>query len=168
MDISRNLIENQLTLTYLSNPQYVGNLKKNEKIGPDKYEQRFYRKRILSLHKEMLKGAVPDINIKRIHDNYVFSLINYFKMIDKKDILQEEYSELKTENRKANDNFNVDSVNNLLIEQNIKNPTLDNFVKKIKLVEDPSPPKQKNINLKADKLRNKGIKLKKSKKENVT
>ena len=67
----------------------------------------------------MLKGAVPDINIKRIHDNYVSSLINYFKMIDKKDILQEEYSELKTENRKANDNFNVDSVNNLLMEQNL-------------------------------------------------
>tara|TARA_B100001094_G_C17972927_1_gene691252 strand:+ start:286 stop:792 length:507 start_codon:yes stop_codon:yes gene_type:complete len=168
MDISRNSVENQLTLTFLSNPQYHLNLKRNEMIGPDEHEQKFYRRRVLSLHKDMLRGAVPDKNIKHIHDNYVSNLINYFKMIDKKDILQEEYNNLSVENVGICKNYDVSNANILLMDQNTKPQTLDKFVKKIKLVQDSVPPQQKKINLKADKLRNKGIKIKKPKKENVT
>tara|TARA_Y100000389_G_scaffold204569_1_gene258037 strand:- start:7385 stop:7891 length:507 start_codon:yes stop_codon:yes gene_type:complete len=168
MDTSSNSVENQLTLTFLSNPQYHSNLKRNEMIGPDKHEQKFYRRRVLSLHKDMLRGAVPDKNIKQIHDNYVSNLINYFKMVDKKDILQEEYNDLSIENEGICKDFDVSNANNLLMDHNAKKSTLDKFVKSIKLVEDPVPPQQKKINLKADKLRNKGIKIKKPKKENVT
>ena len=46
--------------------------------------------------------------------------------------------------------------------------TLDNFVtsKKV-IITTPNPPKQKNINLKDKKLRTKGVKKKKEKKDNL-
>ena len=75
----------------------------------------------------MLRGSVPDKNIKQIHDNYVYSLINYFKMIDKKDILQEEYNNLVTESTNIDKNYDIKKADSLLMEEKI--PTLDNFVK---------------------------------------
>ena len=158
--------ENNATLTYLSNPLYQTNIDKQTLILPDKEEQRFYRKRILSLHKDMLRGITPNKEIKQIHDNYVFALINYFKMIDKKDILQEEYDNLEIKSKEKNKEFDIKKADSLLMEEQI--PTLDKFVKCIKYNNDPIPPKQKKINLKTDKLRTKGVKKKKSQKENVT
>ena len=123
MDTSNNSIENQLTLTFLSNPLYHSNLKKHEKIGPDKLEQKFYRKRILSLHKDMLRGAIPNKDVKRIHDNYVSCLINYFKMIDKKHILQEEYNDLNVQKKNQNDCNNVDCISdaNTVLMEHLEN-----------------------------------------------
>ena len=170
MDTSSNSIENQLTLTFLSNPLYHVNLKKHEKIGPDKQELKFYRKRILSLHKDMLRGIMPNKNIKNIHDNYVNCLINYFKMVDKKDILQEEYNELQFD-MSNNSSYNENSIkdaNTVLMDHIEKQPTLDKFVKKIKYIQEPLPPRQKKLNLKTENLKTKGVKTKKSKKENVT
>ena len=166
MEPSSSSFENKATLAFLSNPLYQSNIDKQKQIVPDKEEQRFYRKRILALHKDMLRGAVPDKNIKQIHDNYVFSLINYFKMIDKKDILQEEYNNLVIESTNIDKNYDIKKADSLLMEE--QTPTLDNFVKSIKFKDELVPPKQKNINLKMDKLRTKGLKKKDFKKENVT
>ena len=162
---SESSFENKATLAYLSNPLYQMSIEKQNQDVPNKEEQKFYRKRILSLHKDMLRGIMPNKDIKQIHDNYVFTLINYFKMIDKKDILQEEYDNLEIKSKEKNENFDIKKADTLLMEEQI--PTLDKFVKCIKYKDEPIPPKQKNINLKTDKLRTKGIKKKKSKKENI-
>ena len=162
---SESSFENKATLAFLSNPLYQMSIEKQNQDVPNKEEQKFYRKRILSLHKDMLRGIMPNKDIKQIHDNYVFTLINYFKMIDKKDILQEEYDNLEIKSKEKNENFDIKKADTLLMEEQI--PTLDKFVKCIKYKDEPIPPKQKNINLKTDKLRTKGIKKKKSKKENI-
>ena len=166
MEPSQSSFENKATLAFLSNPLYQSNIDKQNQIMPDKIEQKFYRKRILSLHKDMLRGAIPNETIKYMHDNYVLSIINYFKMIDKKDILQEEYDNLIIESKDTNNDFDIKRADTLLMEEQI--PTLDKFVKSIKFKDDPIPPKQKNINLKTDKFRTKGVKYKKSKKENIS
>ena len=89
-----------ITLEFLTNPLYhniihskSGLLNKN-KIN--KQDVKFYRKRIYALSKDLLKGDCPNESLKKIHDDYVNAAINYLKMIDTKDIIQEQYKNEKT------------------------------------------------------------------------
>ena len=96
-----NSIEHTSILEYLTNPAYYSTLNKNNKANSikatndnnkNKEDTRFYRKRIIALTKEMLKGAIPSVRIKEAHDDYVNILVNYFKLVDKTDIIQDQYS----------------------------------------------------------------------------
>jgi len=82
------------SLMYLTNPLYQGILKqKNQpKAETKKADIKFYRKRISALTKDMLKGDIPDNTfIKTLYETYVNGLVNYFKMIDTNDIIQQQY-----------------------------------------------------------------------------
>ena len=84
------------SLTYLTNPLYQQILKqqkeKENKVTTNKSDIKFYRKRITSLTKDMLKGDIPENTyIKHIYETYVNELIKYFKMIDTSDIIQKQY-----------------------------------------------------------------------------
>ena len=96
-----NSIEHTSILEYLTNPAYYSTLNKNNKANSikatndnnkNKEDTRFYRKRIIALTKEMLKGAIPSVRIKEAHDDYINILVNYFKLVDKTDIIQDQYS----------------------------------------------------------------------------
>jgi len=92
-----NSIEHTSILEYLTNPSYYSILNKNNKANTiketnTKEDVRFYRKRIIALTKEMLKGDIPSNGIKEAHDDYVNILIKYFKIVDKTDIIQDQYS----------------------------------------------------------------------------
>jgi hypothetical protein len=92
-----NSIEHTSILEYLTNPSYYSILNKNNKVNTIKAtntreDVRFYRKRIIALTKEMLKGDIPSRGIKEAHDDYVNILIKYFKIVDKTDIIQDQYS----------------------------------------------------------------------------
>jgi hypothetical protein len=84
-----------ITLEFLTNPLYhnmlhsKSGLINNRKIN--KQDIKFYRKRIYALSKDLLKGDSPNESLKKIHDDYVNAAINYLKMIDTKDIIQEQY-----------------------------------------------------------------------------
>jgi hypothetical protein len=88
------------TIEYLINPLYHHILKKtkqNENIdekNKNKEAIKFYRKRITALIKDMLKdpNIKPTSGIKEMHDEYVNCLITYFKMLDRTDILQNQYA----------------------------------------------------------------------------
>ena len=96
----------QASLLYLTNPLYQQIIKqqKENKATTSKSDIKFYRKRITSLTKDMLKGDIPDnIYIKHIYETYVNELIKYFKMIDTRDIIQKQYDdEAKIENNSDN------------------------------------------------------------------
>ena len=90
-----NSIEHTSILEYLTNPAYFSIINKNNKsnttLTNNKEDVRFYRKRIIALTKDMLKGIIPSTGLKEIHDDYVKSLITYFKIVDKTDIIQDQY-----------------------------------------------------------------------------
>jgi len=82
------------SLTYLTNPLYQQIIKQQKEIkaASNKSDIKFYRKRISSLTKDMLKGEIPNNDyIKHVYDAYVNGLIKYFKMLDTTDIIQKQY-----------------------------------------------------------------------------
>jgi len=154
---------NKVTLEYLLNPYLYEKIsKKNINLDEELLNEiLFYRKRITHLTKEMSKGNYINDNFKKLFFNYSATLIYYFKQIDEKDILQEEYEnlELNKPGKEIHKEYNAEE-NNLLIKKTQEINNLDNFVKKINI----SPavekilPKQRNPNIKNPDLKKKGIK----------
>ena len=100
----------------------------------------------------------------------VNSAIHYFKTIDNNDLIQSEYNDLETPNDNCSYNLPDVSLNTTNVEadkllmRSIKNDiyTLDKYVTKtiIKKNDETIMPKQKEINLKDEKLKIKGLKKK--------
>ena len=173
-----------ITLEYLTNPLYQCELmrtNKNEHVEcVSKADLKFYRKRINSLSRELLRGKMCDDllhkDVKDAHDEFVRVAINYLKMKDTADILQDEYKQTdidedsisKTTSTETNQ-FDICNANNLLFTKSEKVSTLDNFVtnKVVKVAEVKKHPQRRNVNLRSDDLRNKGLKKKKSKQNSV-
>ena len=180
---------NQVTLECLMNKdtykKYVATKKKSV---VNKKDQKFYRRRILSLTKELLypeettattpittttsaatKTTINDPNILGLFQIYSKACIEYFKTLDKNDIIQEDYSTLTTTG--THEMSPEDIKTQAEIDQQfmrsirVKEPTtLDKFVKRSTTApkEDPILPKQKDINLRDPALKNKGIRKKKN------
>jgi hypothetical protein len=180
---------NQVTLDCLLNKQqYEKYVKKNISKKMDRKEIQFYRKRIINLTKTFLytnndvDGLLPDV--KYAFDNYIKACIHSFKVSDNNDIIQSEFDSinvidptLENENEENEKNENEEEnkkeetnneINTLFARSTIKiiNPTLDNFItiRNTKVKEEVILPKQKDINLTDENLKNKGI----SKKKNIT
>ena len=110
-----------ITLEFLTNPLYhnminsKSGLIKNNKIN--KQDIKFYRKRIYALSKDLLKGDSPNESLKKIHDDYVNAAIIYLKMIDTKDIIQEQYKVDSSSNEighnEIGDNEILPDINNI-------------------------------------------------------
>lgn len=154
---------NKITLEYLLNPNML--VKKNQSLLDTNLEKdiKFYRKRITQLTKDMTKYNYPNNHLKNIFENYASELIYYFKQQDIKDIYQEEYYDLSLNTTKDNNSKleeDIESINNMLINNNDQIPNLENFVKKITVnkSENHIIPQKKNINIKDPKLRTKGVK----------
>jgi hypothetical protein len=182
-----NFNHNIASLTYLTNPLYQKILKKKSQKDTDKESDtsksdiKFYRKRISSLTKEMLKGDIPDNTLlKSIYETYVNGLIKYFKIMDTTDIIQKQYDN-DNNNDNDNDNDNIDNDNdNVESELNLKEinmssllkpynvNTLDNFVVKQQNETNDTKiiPIILEVDLKEPSLKRKGIKDK-DKKEKV-
>jgi hypothetical protein len=84
------------SLTFFTNPAYYSILQRKKlcNIKDNSAEIKFYRKRIIALFKDMLKGEEEPVNkeIKEIHTLFVNSAIRYFEVTDKKDIVQGQHS----------------------------------------------------------------------------
>ena len=176
MDISNNI--DLITLECLTNPGFYDkyNLKKNNINKISKADRKFYKKRIINETKKMLRNDFDTPALKQIFNEYVISLVDYFKIVDKRDILQEDYKNYPTQDKEFYDNVldeildisdnNLISPNELLFNNanETKKITLDNFVVKHNpLKENIIYPEQKEINLKESSLKTKGIKPKKIK-----
>jgi hypothetical protein len=166
----------QITLECLMNKEqynkYLGN-KINKMIENNKHDKRFYRKRILQLAKDMLINTPEDTlpsDVIFAFENFVKMCIPYFKIVDKTDIIQNEYDTVDLLNIVSNtdsegtDTYNVELSNKLMMRSiKMEKNTLDKFVKFKTLTKEPMIiPVQKEINLKDPSLRNKGIVKKKN------
>jgi hypothetical protein len=176
--MSENIIT-QITLDCLINKdiyEKMQHLKKDKNVN--KKDKKFYRKRILNLTRELLLKKDDDYSeinpdIKYSFDNYIKTCIQYFKIIDNNDIIQEEYKDfsqgfdIQCHDNTDVGNNNYDKEKDKLFMRSIKMPNgLEKFVKitTTKKPEEIILPKIKEIDLQEPNLRNKGI----QKKENIT
>jgi hypothetical protein len=144
----------------------------NKKIN--KKDKRFYRRRILNLTKELLSKEDSEIvvspDIKYAFDNLVKTCVHYFKILDRNDIIQEDYNEFDDEIKEEKEISETEKFlkeeNEKLLMRSVKmsNNSLDNFIKikMTKSVEEIIIPQQKEINLKDPILKIKGINKKKN------
>tara|TARA_B100000767_G_scaffold273948_1_gene305549 strand:- start:932 stop:1543 length:612 start_codon:yes stop_codon:yes gene_type:complete len=163
-----------ITLGFLLNPSYQNEIfqKKIRKEPVDKTDLKFYRKRISALSRDMMSGKVENTNVKEAYDEYLKAAIYYFKTVDKSDILQGDYVLDHSQNGKndSNDltNFSIYDVNNGLFnidENKVCHPTLDNFVtrEQVKNIEPANHPQTRDVNLKTNDLRYKGLRKRNNK-----
>ena len=100
MDLSGN---KQIDFLYLTNPyildKYNRTCTEKTKIVTDE-DIKFYRKRILLVTKNYLRGETLTNEITGAFDSYAEQLIKHFKFIDKTDMVQKEY---KNANYKKNE-----------------------------------------------------------------
>jgi hypothetical protein len=167
---------NQVSLDYLINTkQYKIHLTNTMNKKINKKDKKFYRRRIQSLTKELLskeeeEEIVISPDVKYAFDNFIKTCIHYFKILDRNDIIQEDYNELDGEIKA---NVEISESSQILKEENEKllmrsvkmsNHSLDNFIKikMTKKTEDLIIPQQKEINLKDPVLKNKGVIKKKN------
>ncbi len=171
MDASANKYTDNVTLTFLANPIYHRDVTRvaADNLAMNKKERKFYRKRLLALNRELLKGtAEVEKSLQKAHDGFVRAAIHHFKMVDKKDILQKDYPpDEEEEDGPADMDFDMMEANASIMRTVEPHPTLDNFVttKTVKMDTGPPPPKRREINLKSEELRTKGVKPKKNKKK---
>lgn len=176
MDISNNI--DLITLECLTNPGFYDkyNLKKNNPTKISKADRKFYKKRIINETKKMLRNDFDTPALKEIFNEYVISLVDYFKIVDKRDILQEDYKNNPPQDKEYYDNvldeildISDNNLNNLISPDQLlfktanetKKITLDNFVVKYNPPkENIIYPEQKEINLKEPSLKTKGLKTK--------
>ena len=175
---SSESIINQITLDCLLNKsQYERYLQRNLIKNINKNDKKFYRKRIINLTKELYteeNNSILPPDIKYIFENYVKVCVNYFKVLDRSDILQEEYKELNDDTAEVYSEIDQEELNlsNSLLMRSIKiNSGLDDFVK-VKMIKQKDTnmiiPHQKDVNLRDPKLRKKGIIEKDKEKKNIT
>lgn len=164
---------NKMTLTYLTNPVYYSNVHtttNNNKIEY-KYKQRdikFYKKRILNITKDMIRGTYESEKLKNVFHNYIDNIIEHIITMDEIDIIQEDYSNIDINNldnfTKINNEFDVSNANTYMMRTEEIISTLDNFVTINKPSDIPEfIPQKKMINLKSSLLKTKGINKNKNK-----
>jgi hypothetical protein len=118
--MSTNII-NEIDRHYFVNKKLnnKNNLTESKKDKKDKY---FYKKRIISLVKKLLDPEISENNLNNeisqdveyAFNYFVKITVNYFKTIDKTDILQEEYKNLNNSNSEItiNDKINTNNDTN--------------------------------------------------------
>jgi hypothetical protein len=157
----------QITLKYLANNVYQEPSQGNGIISQK--EIKFYKKRLYSSFKNMIKGEYPNETLKELHLHYIKCMIDYMKIMDKYDILQKEHdisdcilSNTVNNNVNIDTELNTDNINKIIMNIPKKTNTIEDFVEKkiVKINENREIPypKIKNINIKSPEHRVKGIK----------
>ena len=152
---------------------------------------------MLQLTRDLIAGEISNTNLESAFDNYMRESIKYFKFMDKKDIIQGEYTELnqeikKKQERKKQQTIEQDkkkkaskpepkktdkpqltgeNADELLINRTqLKDPCMNSFikVKRNPMENKHIMPKQREIDLTDPKLKRKGIKKKRRSKDKTS
>ena len=162
---------NRIDLLYLTNQNFIDKynqkkttLDENETLDED---IAFYRKRILNTTKDLLRKNSVNSTVDSSFIEYCSELIKYFKFIDKKDVLQEEYKDLKEKKQTQVDhNFNLSENDKIMSKETKKTIRTIKDCIPIKVKTKPKQkrtyPKKKNFNIKDEKFRIKGLEKEKS------
>lgn len=164
----------QVTLECLMNKeQYSLHMKKtatSKKISNS--DRKFYKKRIYDLTKQLLNNDVTDKMFPDVvfsFETYIKACIEYFKVLDKSDILQQDYQDIPSGEYFPAE-LNTETIGTpqeadqlILRTIKIQEPNaLEKLVKRTttKLKKPMILPREKEINLKDPNLKNKGIRKK--------
>jgi hypothetical protein len=174
-------IEDSASLIFFTNPHYLNILQQKKlcNIKDNTEEIKFYRKRIVSLFKEILKGTDDTLNreIKEIHGLFVNTSIRYFQMMDKKDIVQGQHlasEHISSDHLAANGEetpedilnsiggpelYSVEEADDLMMRKTISLANLDNYVitKHDTSNETRIIPLKLDMDLKANEFKTKGV-----------
>ena len=175
-------IEDSASLIFFTNPHYLNILQQKKlcNIKDNAEEIKFYRKRIVSLFKEILKGTDEALNreIKEIHGLFVNTAIRYFQMMDKKDIVQGQHmvstehmvSDHLAENGEETPEdilngiggpelYSIEEADDLMMRKTISLANLDNYVitKHDTSNETRIIPLKLDMDLKATEFKTKGV-----------
>jgi len=176
--MDENIVNNENNLLSEINLEFLTNKSKSKSkldfnnannINKNKKDTKFYRKRIYELTKQLLNNNnEPQQNyptdIKKSFHQYVKTCIEYFKVLDTTDILQENYADLLDDIYKTSP---ITPPDDMAMLRQIK-ITEPNSLEKIVTVKRTCPPTkiyipiQQDINLKDPALKNKGIRKKKN------
>jgi len=163
---------NKLDLLYFTNNQARKQIHSDEKQIEEKEinksDIKFYRKRILQLTKDLLRGKKMSNIINGSFDAYIDTAIKSFKFEDEAELLQAEFKDLeeKKKKNKTSTEFKSSESDKFMMKdlKNKKNDNIKNFaiIKTKKTKEKLITPIQRKFDLKTDVLKNKGVKKKKS------
>ena len=178
---------NDLTLQYFTSRDFENKLQKTktaETPADLRKDKRFYKKRIVDLTKRMLsknksgvyttsEEELPNIpnDVVTTFEAYTRSCVEYFKSLDRTDIMQGEYDNISCEIDATSDPDNASDICGVADEMFLRSiqmksdRPLDKFVLKKKVVSnstDRELPREKNINLSSPRLKEKGIRKKKN------
>ena len=125
-------IADSATLEFLTSSKYKTHIKKNRlSLTIDDSELIFYRKRIISLTKEMFNAGFKNDKLKCFFDEYARQLIVYFKDIDTTDVIQRQHIPstyaMKEEESSIISPLNINDELSL-IRKSVAVPGLDNYV----------------------------------------
>lgn len=173
----------KLTMEYMSNKMFNEYVEQNKDECKIQYEkdERFYKKRLYVLYKELFKSKSSlDKSVIHYFEKFNRVAIEYLKQQDTQEIVQTQLGNLPLEKKvgfdetipldsSPNPSSEVDQQRDLEAfqnENNVKTCTLDNFIiRKPIQKKDPKPPPQKiHVNLKTKDLQNKNVPKKKKKK----
>lgn len=161
-----------------SNNTFYGKKPPKKSLTINEEDKEFYKGRIINTIKELLNNEVKDpyINedIKQTFSIFIKLLIGYYKMDDKHDLYQEEYSDFIQKNELKKEcsedtiieNVEIKNINNCLFNSRInkKNDTanLRDFLNITKTSsennqEEPYLPIVKNPNIRDTKFKTKGL-----------
>jgi hypothetical protein len=154
-------------LLYLTNPNFKIKYNKKQESFLNEEDVKFYRKRILQTTKDYLRGSRLTEEINNVFEEYANMLIQHYKFIDKKEMIQEDYKNLPKKKERKPKNFKLKKENELMMKKTeIEKKTIKDFIpivvkerKKKKII----IPKKKDFDLKNPKNRKKGLKKEKSK-----
>jgi hypothetical protein len=175
-DISINTIDTEYLLfntTVLNNSKYDKINIRQQFINDNKL---FYKSRIFDIGKRIFKNKIDnsgiESNLVKSYNNFLIEAINYFQILDKNSIYQKEHD--KVTNFSAKNLPDIDEDPKLTVERCDIDHIKDTHDKKVKKIEEyysilesynkenpPIIPKIKEINLKDNSLKTKGIHKKK-------
>lgn len=172
---SEKYIEN-VTIQYLLNPNLQNQIIKNNTILSKDFNDdvKFYKKRIGQYVKDICKDINSETFEINTNDktklaciNFMKCLIEDYKFNDAKDILQEDYEEYNViDNYDISNNIsniinnNKHDIDNILLKEDKKTISLDNFVKVKNVTKREILPNKREANLQEPHLRYKGVKKK--------
>ena len=170
---------------YMEQQEKENNKNDKENMHEKRKQYKFYKKRVLAMTKNLYKKQYDpsfqhigvSSNVQESFEQYIGSLFEYFTIEDFNDIIQDDLKEsIPTQKQskplEGNNNFDLLKCNqDIMIQPNKKNfGTLGSFVitKKQKEKETIPLPRKKVVELYNDKLKKKGVRKKKRKKDNLS
>ena len=147
---------------------------KSKQSSTKKEDFIFYRKRILQLIKDIVKGKKFTPEIHASFDEFTRNAIQHFMFLDKADIIQDSIGISQSKNQGKNGSVALPPIyeseeqrlaNQLLYKEPVAPITrkMDDFViKKNEVKRNTVIPKQKKYNIKHDKYKTKGVNSEKS------